>query len=100
PRNSSRSPSSKLLIQLFIFSNRYCLKERFFFAPSSERFSEPSSSVVIFNTAVILLSDLLFPKTSISLPESLTASAFHLSFTHSIPHYRLDPSRDFCASGL
>src|SRR5207249_507050 len=28
-----------------------------------------------------------FPKTSISLPESLTASLFDLSFTHSIPHY-------------
>jgi hypothetical protein len=74
----------QLFIQVFIFSSRCCFNDCFFF---SELLA--SSIPVICNTAVILLSDFgFFAKTSISLPEFLTASLFPSSFTHSVPHYR------------
>src|SRR5437879_6086142 len=71
--NSNDTP----LIQVFIFSSRCCFNDCFFFSELLASSILAGASVVICNTAVILLSDLVFPKTSISLSEFLTASLFH-----------------------
>src|SRR2546430_17721373 len=86
PRNSSRSPSNKPLIQVFIFSSRCCFKECFLF-PTFPTSSVPSgTSVVICNTAVILLSDFVFlQKHLYHFRRSLSPLFFSSPYTLSIP---------------
>src|SRR5260370_42529568 len=82
----------KLLIQLFIFSSRYCFKECFFLAFSPEPFSEPSASVVLFNTPGILPRGVGFPQTDVYPHGSLNCCPLELSLSHGLPPYPVLPT--------
>src|SRR5579875_2108615 len=88
PKNSSRSASSKPLIQACIFSNTYLLSERFRCFASAVSLFSAFPSVLRFITAVVLLSDLFFPEENLYHLRSLQPPLLPGFFTHFIPHYR------------